>query len=364
MFIDGCYRRGATSLDAQIEALEALSSTLGKNFDDVEVDGRIRELTGIIEEERDTRNREEYRAEQGRLIKLREDYTELSEEVKFVLGFARLYKLQERKEAVADSFQGLCDARKSVRGFLFRYKFTDKHDMDNTYITIKAEDGRNDMADHVHNLAKTYASFAVDQGFSVEVVHRLDNEVMLKVDGEYAHALFSGEQGSHKFEYVESRSKRKKRTGFIRVDVDPELKERDLRFDPGRIKYTFLGGSTKGGQGANNNRNCVRATYKIETEPEPVTMTAVARGRSTYKNKKATAAVLQARVLEFFDRVEGSDSGTYRPPHSRHIRTYNLNGGNFVRDERVGLKTNGANNFFSGKSVATHLFAYHGLCPL
>lgn len=233
-------------------------------------------------------------------------------------------------------------------------------------LTINARDGGTDANDWADMLLRMYSAWAVDQGFSIELLDRQENEeaginhASIAIRGSMAYGYLKGEEGMHRLVRISPfNSEGKRQTSFAAVSVAPEIddsieidiEEKDVREDRYRA-----GGA--GGQHVNKTDSAIRLTHL----PTGVVVQCQ-NERSQHQNRATAWKMLRAKMARIEEeRREAEDARKYesqaRTGFGSQIRNYFLHPDQRVKDARTGHYVGNFNSVMNGSELQGFLDAF------
>ena len=233
--------------------------------------------------------------------------------------------------------------------------FRDRYDVSDAILSIYAGAGGDDAEDWVTVLARMYQRHATKKGFTVEVLHRHENEhggfknITMKIQGENAYGYFKKESGVHRLVRISPFSAAKLRhTSFALVEVLPVLPETDVAIDEKDIKVEFARSSGPGGQNVNKRETSVRVIH-IPTGITVVSQTQ----RSQYQNRENAMQILRAKLFRMMEEhkvkeIKELKGRKVEISWGNQIRSYVMHPYQLVKDNRTGVETKKLNEVLNG----------------
>ncbi len=226
-------------------------------------------------------------------------------------------------------------------------------------LTINARDGGTDANDWADMLLRMYSAWAVDHGYSIELLDRQENEeaginhASIAIRGPMAYGYLKGEEGMHRLVRISPfNSEGKRQTSFAAVSVAPEIddsieidiEEKDVREDRYRA-----GGA--GGQHVNKTDSAIRLTHV----PTGVVVQCQ-NERSQHQNRATAWKMLRAKMARIEEeRREAEDARKYetqaRTGFGSQIRNYFLHPDQRVKDARTGHYVGNFNSVMNGSEL-------------
>lgn len=226
-------------------------------------------------------------------------------------------------------------------------------------LTINARDGGTDANDWADMMLRMYSAWAVDNGYSIELLDRQENEeaginhASIAIRGPMAYGYLKGEEGMHRLVRISPfNSEGKRQTSFAAVSVAPEIddsieidcEEKDVREDRYRA-----GGA--GGQHVNKTDSAIRLTH-IPTG----VVVQCQNERSQHQNRATAWKMLRAKMARIEEeRREAEEARKYetqaRTGFGSQIRNYFLHPDQRVKDARTGHYVGNFNSVMNGSEL-------------
>lgn len=233
-------------------------------------------------------------------------------------------------------------------------------------LTINARDGGTDANDWAEMMLRMYSSWAVQNGFSVSLLDRQDNDeaginhATIAIRGPLAYGYLKGEEGMHRLVRISPfNSEGKRQTSFAAVSVSPEvddsididIQEKDVRED----RYRASGA---GGQHVNKTDSAIRLTHV----PTGVVVQCQSE-RSQHQNRASAWKMLRARMARIEEeRRESEDAARYskqaKTGFGSQIRNYFLHPDQRVKDARTGHYVGNFHAVLDGSELQGFLDSY------
>ncbi|MDE5615568.1 MAG: peptide chain release factor 1 [Alphaproteobacteria bacterium] len=208
----------------------------------------------------------------------------------------------------------------------------DDADDNSVIMEIRAGVGGEESALFAGDLYNQYKSYALRQGWKVEVVEenatslRGYKEIIFKIDGAGAYGRMKFESGIHRVQRVpETEAGGRIHTSAASVAVMPEARDIDVVIEDKDIRIDIFRASGAGGQHVNKTDSAIRITHF----PTGIVVTCQ-NERSQLQNKISAMAVLRSKLYEKQRMEQMNASNASRKSmvgsgdRSEKIRTYNF----------------------------------------
>ncbi len=245
----------------------------------------------------------------------------------------------------------------SYEGIRSKTLLSGEYDKDNAIVSLHAGAGGTESCDWAAMLYRMFSRWALDKGYSVEVLDSLDGEeagiksITCEVSGENAYGYLKSEKGVHRLVRISPfNAAGKRQTSFVSCDVMPdieedidiEIKEDDLRIDTYRS-------SGAGGQHINKTSSAIRITHLptgivVQCQNE----------RSQFQNKDKAMQMLKAKLYllkqqENAEKAAGIRGEVTDIGWGNQIRSYVMQPYTMVKDHRTGVETGNIDSVLDGK---------------
>ncbi len=219
------------------------------------------------------------------------------------------------------------------------------HDDKSAIMSIHARDGGTDAHDWAEMLLRMYCQWAADQGFSIELFDRQDNEeaginsASLAIRGPFAYGYLKGETGIHRLVRISPfNSEGKRQTSFAAIDVSPEVNDNvDVELRDEDIREDVFRASGAGGQHVNKTSSAIRLTHLptgivVQCQNE----------RSQHKNRATALKMLRAKMVQLEDEKREKEQAAKYDRQAKvgfgsQIRNYFQHPDQRVKDARTGF---------------------------
>lgn len=204
-------------------------------------------------------------------------------------------------------------------------------DKQKVYIEIRPAAGGNEAKMWASDLLRMYYRYAIKQNWKVNPI----DETTLQLSGPDIFDLLKNEGGVHRVQRIPSTEKRGRiHTSTATVAVLPQIKEQEIKINPGDLEWQFFRASTQGGQNVQKVSTAVRLIHK----PSGLVTTSQ-RERQQEQNRALALDLLRSKLWERQEQEKMQKLADYRSPigrgmRSEKIRTYNYPQ-NRVTDHRI-----------------------------
>jgi peptide chain release factor 2 len=213
-------------------------------------------------------------------------------------------------------------------------------------LSVNAREGGLDANDWAEMLLGMYTAWAQQNGYSVELLDRSDDETAgitqatIVVRGEAAYGYLKGEEGIHRLVRISPyNAEGKRQTSFAAVDVSPEIDDSiDIDIAEKDVREDVFRASGAGGQHVNKTSSAIRLTHiptgiAVQCQNE----------RSQHKNRAAAWKMLRSRLARIEEeKREAQQMAKYQSKSitgfGSQIRNYFLHPDQRVKDARTGFQ--------------------------
>ena len=277
------------------------------------------------------------------LTRLSKEYSRLSEILPIIdeyfqttRGIAEATEMQSDPEFHAIAAEQLAELNHALPEIERKLQIAllprDDADDNSVIMEIRAGVGGEESALFAGDLYNQYKSYALRQGWKVEVVEenatslRGYKEIIFKIDGAGAYGRMKFESGIHRVQRVpETEAGGRIHTSAASVAVMPEARDIDVVIEDKDIRIDIFRASGAGGQHVNKTDSAIRITHF----PTGIVVTCQ-NERSQLQNKISAMAVLRSKLYEKQRMEQMNASNASRKSmvgsgdRSEKIRTYNF----------------------------------------
>ena len=233
----------------------------------------------------------------------------------------------------------------------------EKYDNNDAIITIHAGAGGTESQDWVVMLARMYKMYANKNGFSFDIIDKLDGgdaglkSVVVWIKGEYAYGKLKGEMGVHRLVRISPFDSNKRRhTSFASVEVVPSIsKETDVKLKQEELRIDTYRSSGAGGQNVNKVETAVRITHI----PTGIVVTCQ-NERSQLQNRENAMKILMSKLVALEEEKQRQNMNEIKGELKRiewgsQIRSYVFQPYTMVKDHRTDYETSDVQSVMDGE---------------
>jgi peptide chain release factor 2 len=263
----------------------------------------------------------------------------------------------QQQQLLTELASELTQAEKYVDELETRTLLAGENDRLNAIVTIKPGAGGTESQDWAEMLLRLYLKWAEHNGFRATILEITPGEeagvksVTIRVEGENAYGLLSGESGVHRLVRISPFDQAARRhTSFASVFVIPEVDDRiEVVIKPDDLRIDTFRSSGAGGQHVNVTDSAVRITHL----PTGIVVSCQ-NERSQIKNREMAMKVLRSRIYEYElekRREEARKLEEAKPEISfgSQIRSYVMQPYQLVKDHRTKLEIGDVQSVLDGK---------------
>lgn len=273
---------------------------------------------------------------------------------------ATLAELAEEEGTESESEEieaGIAEVKRILAELELVQLFTGEYDGHNSIMHINAGAGGTESCDWVDMLARMYARWAEQHGYSWELIDRTPGDeagsrsITASMAGDHAYGRLRGERGVHRLVRISPFDAASRRhTSFASVDAMPEVAESDeAEINPEELKIETFRSAGAGGQHVNKTDSAVRITHL------PTGLVAQCQNeRSQHKNRAFAMRVLKAQLLERKRQEQEKKLVELRGEQTEiawghQIRSYVLHPYQMVKDHRTEHETSNTSAMLDGE---------------
>ncbi len=268
-----------------------------------------------------------------------------------------LLQMAEEDPAVLEEVQNeLVTLEQRVEQLEVRALLNGPNDDCGAILSVHAREGGLDANDWAEMLLGMYTAWAQQNGYSVELLDRSDDETAgitqatIAVRGESAYGYLKGEEGIHRLVRISPyNAEGKRQTSFAAVDVSPEIDDSvDIEIAEKDVREDVFRASGAGGQHVNKTSSAIRLTHI------PTGMAVQCQNeRSQHKNRAAAWKMLRSRLARIEEeKREAEQLAKYQSKamtgFGSQIRNYFLHPDQRVKDARTGYQMGNFHTVLSG----------------
>ncbi len=252
----------------------------------------------------------------------------------------------EDEGVIAEVDSELTKMEQSVEQLEIKALLNGPNDNCGAILSVHAREGGLDANDWAEMLLGMYIAWAQQQGYSVELLDRSDDETAgitqatIAVRGDSAYGYLKGEEGIHRLVRISPyNAEGKRQTSFAAVDVSPEIDDSvNIEIAEKDVREDVFRASGAGGQHVNKTSSAIRLTHMptgivVQCQNE----------RSQHKNRYHAWKMLRARLARIEEeKREAEQLAKYQSKSitgfGSQIRNYFLHPDQRVKDSRTGFQ--------------------------
>ena len=284
------------------------------------------------------------------------------EQLRYVLGrcedLGELLSMAEEDPSILEEVQAeLTELEPRIEQLEIRSLLNGANDDCGAILSVHAREGGLDANDWAEMLLGMYTAWAQQNGLSVELLDRSDDETAgitqatIAVRGESAYGYLKGEEGIHRLVRISPyNAEGKRQTSFAAVDVSPEIDDSvNIEIAEKDVREDVFRASGAGGQHVNKTSSAIRLTHiptaiAVQCQNE----------RSQHKNRAAAWKMLRSRLARIEEeKREAEQLAKYQSKamtgFGSQIRNYFLHPDQRVKDARTGFQMGNFHTVLGGE---------------
>ena len=231
-----------------------------------------------------------------------------------------------------------------------------EYDKSDAIMTLHAGAGGTEAQDWVSMLFRMYKMYCEHNGYSVEVVDRLDGDeagiksVTFVARGVNAYGYLKAEKGVHRLVRISPFDANARRhTSFASLEVMPEIKDDiTVTINPDEIRVDTYRSSGAGGQHINKTDSAIRITHF----PTGIVVTCQ-NERSQTQNREMAMTMLKSKLVELKEREAAEKAASIKGDLKKiewgsQIRSYVFQPYTLVKDHRTGYEDSDITSVMDG----------------
>ena len=196
------------------------------------------------------------------------------------------------------------------------------------YLEIRGATGGDEAKLWGQDLLRMYLRYANKKGWKVLQI----DDLTLKITGFMVFDLLKNESGVHRVQRVPETEKRGRiHTSTATVVVLPEVKETDVRINPGDLEWQFTRAGGHGGQ----NVNKVSTAVRLKHIPSGIVVSA-REERFQEQNRLIALSLLRSRLWEKEEEQKLKTIAGYRSAIGKGMRSEKISTYNYPQDRVTG----------------------------
>ena len=328
-------------------------------FDVAKKEQRAAEITALQDDAAFWKTRELASALTQELAELNRDISHIRDIEKNLTDQKELYEMAQSESDeqtlndVANTLEQIDTTLKERERLIH---FNGPHDTNNAIVTIQSGAGGTDAQDWAEMLERMYLRYAEKRGWKTILLDRMPGEEAgikhstFIVQGSHVFGILKSEHGVHRLVRLSPfNAKNLRQTSFARVEILPELKEKEIpAIDPKDLVIDTFRASGAGGQHVNKTSSAVR----IHHLPTGI-VTQSQSQRSQTQNKATAMSFLAAKLQILIEEQKVQEVKDLRGTHQQaafgsQIRSYVLHPYTLVKDHRSNVETHNATAVLEG----------------
>ena len=264
---------------------------------------------------------------------------------------------ESEPEVLAEVEAELTNLEQTVEQLEIKALLNGANDECGAILSVHAREGGLDANDWAEMLLGMYTSWAQQNGLSVELLDRSDDETAgitsatIAVRGDAAYGYLKGEEGIHRLVRISPyNAEGKRQTSFAAVDVSPEIDDSvKIEIEEKDVREDVFRASGAGGQHVNKTSSAIRLTHiptgiAVQCQNE----------RSQHKNRAAAWKMLRSRLARIEEeKREAEQLAKYQSKSmtgfGSQIRNYFLHPDQRVKDARTGFSVGNFHTVLGGE---------------
>ncbi|AYB00854.1 peptide chain release factor 2 [Lachnoanaerobaculum umeaense] len=273
---------------------------------------------------------------------------------------------EENDESLIPEIEGMLEAfTKEIDELKIATLLTGEYDSSNAIMKLNAGAGGTESCDWCSMLYRMYTRWAVQEGYSVEVLDMLEGDeagiksVTLQINGMNAYGYLRSEHGVHRLVRISPfNAAGKRQTSFVSCDIMPDIEEDlDVDINPDDLRIDTYRSSGAGGQHINKTSSAIRITH-IPTG----VVVQCQNERSQFQNKDKAMQMLKAKLFMLKQQANVEKLSDIRGDvkdigWGNQIRSYVMQPYTMVKDHRTGAESGNVTAVMDG-DIDKFIIAY------
>ncbi|MCQ2553746.1 MAG: peptide chain release factor 2 [Clostridia bacterium] len=354
--------------------LPALSETLGKLRDSLDIDETIEKLKDLEIEVSlegfwdDLERAQKTTRQKASLEKQLKEWTDCQDEIEEIKLLCQMADEEGDEEFGNEAIERYQKLEKDLEIIRLRTFLTGEYDSNNAIISIHPGAGGTEAKDWAQMLLRMYLRWAEQNGYKATILDLQDgaeagiDSADVIIEGDNAYGFLKNERGVHRLVRISPfNAQGKRQTSFASVDVTPEIDGNiEVEINPEDLRIDTYRSSGAGGQHVNKTDSAVRITHL----PTGIVVSCQ-NERSQIQNKAFAMKVLYAKLFalakqEHKDKISDLKGNFAQIAWGSQIRSYVFQPYTMVKDHRTGAEVgnvqavmNGDLETFIWKSLST-----------